>query len=321
MNKAVAVLWVLVLVLAACGQPADGVPVVRAQPGTNGGVTTFQVEMSMESKMVSGQLAGGMAKTPPGMKVAYLFKPGNVQARLDLPASFFSDSKARILLTDQQAGTARMLLADTMQADTALPAEMLDQIGQSLSGQNLGLMDYAHPFRRLRVDEFSGLAKRASFDVSDPKDGRLIAIRTNSVGGGKQTMQLFFDVTEGVVTSTKTVMISPRSSVTATSKLSYVPVQGIDHAAVPYKIETKMQASLEGSARQPAMKQPVAGQRLAPKQKLKLKPGEYIANQFTAPVGEGDVDVNNVESEQVIEYKDIKVNQLTPDYFSVGGGR
>jgi hypothetical protein len=116
-RKAAGILWVLPLVLAACGQKADGVPVVRAQPGANGGIQTLQVELKAK---VNNETNGLKVNSPEGLRTAYLFENGNLRMRIDIPGAFFPDHRSRILLSDQNKRAARVLFADNKQSDAAI---------------------------------------------------------------------------------------------------------------------------------------------------------------------------------------------------------
>lgn len=321
MRKAAGILGLL-LVLAACGQKADGVPVVRAQPGTNGGVTTFQFEMKVESKFI-GQAQAGMGlsgKTPKGLRVAYRFDQGNVVARYDFPALMFPDSKARILLTDQRTGQARLLLADSMSLDQSLPPQMLNDLGRSLvESSNLGFLDPKAPFKKQGLDSFTALSRQAAFDVVERTPTQVVVLRQDAIGEATRKVMLTFDPKVGAVTRSEMSSTSEHNVMKAVSEISYTEVQGMPDTVVPYEIKTKLSNKLVGPKKLGTVELPVASKKFAKNETLRLKPGQTIVNKFTSPPGEGVVDTNKMEMEQTVNYEDIKLNAATPDFFLMGG--
>ena len=325
MNQTYRVRWgaatVFCGLLMACGQnstSSGGAPVI-VSGNSDKDIHTLQVGLDVKSD--SAAVGGSNFQTPAGLRASYLFQSGQVRARMDLPAAMFPDGQARFLLMGGggASATPRLYLTRTQaldaQFDGDAAASMLSQYGATPGG---GLMDLKAPFKKLSADRFVVLARQAAFDIAGNSAGKVTVRQTFGNSKLPTTATLHFDEAVGAVTSVDTTTVSPVGTQTATSDIKYAAVPGSNDTSVPYQIVTKVTTHLQGDAALPPMRQPDA-QALPPGQKVPLKPGEYVAQSFTAPAGGNGADLNNRTATQTMTYQDIKVNTLEPDFFLPGG--
>lgn len=310
-----AVAGAVLFMLIGCG-PKDG-PIVRVGPGTGKEIRTFQVEINAE---VVAPFMGLRTQSSRGLRAAYLFENGNLKTRLDIPAEMLPDQRGRVILSDYAQKTARVYFADNRQLDPQFDAAGFGQLlmDDSLSLQ-AGFGDLHHPFRRMTSDQFEAVAQRAGFDLVDKKAQLLAVRRTYSRDSLTRKLTLTFDASVGAVTQVEDVIVSPSATLEATSQVQYTELPNTTDVVVPYQIDTSSTLSLQGDLRQPVMELPVADAELKPGEQLQLQPGEEVVAEFSAPVGQGQVDPNVQSSQQTIRYENIQVNTLEADYFTFGG--
>jgi hypothetical protein len=312
------------LALSACGQ-SNGTtppPVVRATPAANGGIETMQFSMRIAADM-SGKSKAGMGlagNTPSGLRISYLFEKDNLKARYDIPSKMFPDNQARILLVDQKSRSARLLLDSNLQPDLSMPEASLSEMAKMVTDpSNMGFLDLQHPFKRMTADRFTVLARQAAFDVTSKTPRQLIALRKSDLNGAKQLTKLFFDTEVGAVTQSETSAVADNAKYTSSTTLSYVEVEGVENTVIPYKVNTAVKTELIGDTKLEPVVQGEVSEHLEPNEKLVLKPGEVIVNEYNSSSQDGTVDPNKTEMAQTVEYGDIKVNEVNPDFFTVGG--
>lgn len=105
---------------------------------------------------------------------------------------------------------------------------------------------------------------------------------------------------------------------TVKSEMKYTDVENLNAITVPYEIESVAHIELKGDLRKDPVTLPIAAQELPEKSEPKLAANEYIAQSFSAPNGEGVVDLNQREIEVKTFYGEIEVNEVTEDFFTVG---
>jgi hypothetical protein len=334
------VLSLITVALAACNQNQQAInapPQIEAaslKPGSKG-ISTLQLDLSITG--VSSAVGGTGFQTPAGVRASYLFQNGQVTSRMDIPGAVFPDSQDRFIVVSSKAGVnPRLYLTGSNQLDPKFNgADLAGLLSAAGAKPGSGLIDLQAPFRKLKTKCFLELAKQASFAVSnndereyehddDEHEGehsaRQVTVKqTFGNASLPTTATLYFDRSVGAVTKVDSLTTSPAGTQVASTEIKYTSLPGNSEIAVPYLVKTKVTTQLQGAAQVPPMQQPTVTRTLAPDQQPTLKPGEYIAQTFTAPSGGNGADLNRQVSEQTVRYSNIKVNTLSASFFNPGG--
>jgi hypothetical protein len=119
------------------------------------------------------------------------------------------------------------------------------------------------------------------------------------------------------VTQVEDTVITPEMTQTSVSEINFAKVSGDTQTVIPYEIRTDV--TVAGNQHLAPVDLPENAVKVTGDQRPALKPGEYIAAEFTSAPGEGLVDVNTMKVNQVVQYEDIQVNTVTPDFVMLGG--
>jgi len=306
----------LVTLSSCTSRNHEAKPVVRVHSFKSGGVETLSYTM----KVNFSDHSNGLTASTPNLKVAFRFKDGTVVSRIDIPESYFPDGKARILMVDQTHRRSAVLLRRGLRADASLDADALSQamFGATL---DLGVMDARKPFRRISASDFAVRMRGLAFDVSQSAGNRVIATRTITLPqGGTREFTLVFDGSVGAVVEATEEGSLPEIQYVADSKVSYTS-HSLDDGSVlviPYEVNIEVAGNLQGEAALPAVEMPSADAVLAEGEELQISDNEYVAEEFTAPPGEGRVDPNHQAQSIQVRMEDIEINQISDDYFLIG---
>ena len=166
-------------------------------------------------------------------------------------------------------------------------------------------------------------ARSASFDLTEQTDKRIRMTQARLTPMGEGTMTVTFDTEVGAVTVVLDVITAEELVQTNESNIQYTEIEGIEDGIIPYEIKTT--STTEVLEEIMPMELPVADEVIelpegeeAPEQ-LDVPEGYEIVEAYDAPPGEGTVDLQTVEVEQTLRYEDIKVNEVSEDFFLLGG--
>lgn len=260
---------------------------------------------------------GTQSQTPPGLRVSYLFQDGVMYTRIDTPKDLLPDGQARVMVFDSKSQKARILLKDGLQPDPTMQdfnPEAISDGGLSLS---MRMLDAKNPFKKLTIERFQAFARTAAFDISKQSDKRFVARATITNGKYPHTVAMYFDAELGAVNKIEDTTVNPMVTQTSVSEIKFTTLPGDTQTAIPYEIRTDL--TITSNKNIPPVELPENAQQLPNSQAPTLKEGEYIAEQFTSGPGQGMVDVNTMNVNQVVKYDDIQVNAVTPDFVTLGG--
>lgn len=308
-------LCLITLLITACGNKGSA-PVVRAQPDAQGGISSFQVGLRTEFRNEAEGLSG---RSPAGIKASYMFREEGTLMRLDIPGGMFPDQLARVVLFDEATGSTRSLLKKGLQPDPVVTDDMLEGFDM---GANLRFSPISgdQPFKKMSADEFLVAARAVSFDLAQQTPEQIKMTQTRLTPMGDATMTIYFDTSVGAVTEVSDVITNEDLVQISESEISYTEVEGIEESLVPYEIKTVATTELL-EALEP-MELPIADETIELEEGeeplINVPEGFEIVEDYELPPGEGTVDLNTTEVEHTILYEDIKINELSEDFFLLG---
>lgn len=309
-------LLLIPLVLAACssGGQDKQTPVTITVPGTpKGDLRNVSFDVSIDSRVLQGANSGATVKAPEGMRMTYFFGDTGMRTMVDVPGAQFPDQQARLIASDPAANDIRILLKSTMKADVSISPDLVTSMKANIAnpgGDILNMLNDGAPFRRMSVEQFTAKARSLSFDLTDAGTGQLTVVkRTIVLPQGKASMTLSFDQSIGAVSSAVTEFYGQDIQTLSTSTVSYTTMPDMNGVILPEQITSTMSSEVIGDAAQPPIELPVANETIpSTASGPSLAPGEYVAQSFGAPPGQGTTDINKFKIETRITFRNTTVN-------------
>ena len=293
------------------GTPAP----VKVWPSAVASVHSLGFDLDVNLKVEQGSAGGTVMQVPRGLRVNYFFDEGRVRLRVDVPGHEFQDGQARVVTYDARSGAVHVLLASTLQPDPDISPEDQQEMGRSLTaltGDLWQLIDPARPFARQTTAQFVERAQRLGYSVVPGQPGGLTVVeRVVTVEGTAETSRLTFNPQVGAITSGTTQTISPQQTVTSTSLIRYAQVTDSagQELVIPVGLSSRTTSTLTGDAAEQPIELPVADLQLPPgTQQPVVRPGEFVVQSFSAPNGQGLLDVNTTVVFSDVTYAQVDVN-------------
>lgn len=305
----------LTALLSSCGVGSSA-PEVVIRPNADGTTDIQTLQLSLKTSTYNKSL-GTQSQTPAGLRVSYLFQDGVMHTRIDTPKDLVLDGQARIMTFDSKTQRSRILFKDGLQPDPALQDFNPEAITEGGLSASMRMFDPKNPFKKMTVERFQVFARTAAFDVSKESDKRFVARATFTNGKFPHTVAMYFDPEIGTVTRIEDTTVSTLVTQNSVSEIKFATVSGDPQTVIPYEINTDL--TITSNQNIPPVELPTNAQTLPNDQAPPLQEGEYIANHFTSAPGSGLVDVNTMHVNQVVQYEDIQVNTVTPDFVTLGG--
>ena len=175
------------------------------------------------------------------------------------------------------------------------------------------MLDPKNPFRKMTAERFQAFARAAAFDVSKDSGKRFVARANLNAGKFPHSVAMYFDPEIGAVTQIEDTVITPEMTQTSVSEIKFATVTGDAQTVIPYEIRTDV--TVAGNQNLAPVELPENAVEIPNGQQPALKPGEYIAAEFTSAPGQGLVDVNTMKVNQVVQYEDIQAGLTHMDDF------
>jgi len=309
------ILAILLAVASCASRNAGAKPVVRVHSGKAEGVETLSYTLKVKLE----DSVNGMLGSTPGMRVAYRFKNDNVITRLDLPAEYFPDGQARILLTDRNRRRVAVFFERSLEPD-AVFSQLDDQDALFQTPFDVSLGSSDRPYARKSIDDFVSQMRSAAFRVVQQNNYQVVVERVIHQQGGTRRLTLYFDAQQGAVTRVEDEVSVPDLHAVSTSDINYTTVQleGGEEAVIPYEINTRLEATTQGEAEMPLVELPTADVEVPEGSEVSVAEDEYVAQSFTSIPGEGTVDPNIQNRSVSVRAEDIEINSADEDYFLLG---
>jgi hypothetical protein len=305
----------LTALLSSCGIGSSA-PEVIIRPNSNGTADIQTLQLSLKTSTYNKSL-GTQNQTPAGLRISYLFQDGVMHTRIDTPKDFLPDGQARIMTFDSKSQQSRILFKDGLQPDPTLQDFNPEAVTEGGLSASMRMLDPKNPFKKMTVERFQAFARTAAFDVSQESKRRFVARATFTNGKYPHQVAMYFDPEIGAVTQIEDTTVSALVTQNSVSEIKFATVSGDPQTVIPYEIRTDL--TITSNQNIPPVELPTNAQEMQNDQPPPLKEGEYIANHFTSAPGSGLVDVNTMHVNQVIQYEDIQVNSVTPDFVTLGG--
>lgn len=283
-------------------------------------LSSVQAQLKISTQIMSGPMRE-VASSESGLEVAYRFTPGGVQMRVDTPKEQYSDGQARTLLIDTAARTAQVLNQGTQRLERSATGDAVLSKLISNVGAQIGLLDLERPFQTQTGEQFLVRSRTAGFQLETKGATEWTVVQKLIQGEAQQTTRLIYSSALGTVSRMETLTESPLNRVQATTNYTYSVLPTKGKALFPKEIKSRITTELLGKARVAPMVLPKADRVLAPGEQPNVGPNEYIANRFTAPHGQGIVDVNTMVLEGTVRFENVQVNQLEQSFFELGGAK